>query len=108
MNYPWYNDPDDNTVWDDKGNIVVESCVSRDRAERIVACVNACKDITTEHLTQFPNWKLAVGNMARPGDVANLILKLGAYREALEAIVHCLEDEQWQSALSIANEALKP
>lgn len=80
-------------------------------ANRIVTCVNACKDITTEHLTQFPNWKLAVGNMARPGDVANLILKLGAYREALEAIVHCLEDGQdseWQSAFSIANEALKP
>lgn len=55
-------------------------------AQRIEACVNACKDITTEHLTQFPNWKLAVGNMARPGDVANLILKLGAYREALAQI----------------------
>ena len=50
-----------------------------------------------------------MGNLARPGDVANLLLKLGAYREALEAIVHCLEDGQdseWQSAFSIANEAL--
>lgn len=56
-------------------------------AKRIVACVNACKDISTEHLTQFPNWKLAVINMARPGDVANLILKLGAYREMMAKLV---------------------
>lgn len=108
MNYPWYNGPDDNTVWDDKGNIVVESCVSRDRAERIVACVNACKDISTEHLTQFPNWKLAVGNMARPGDVANLILSRGHYIQVLKDIVDVLErDQDWQAALRFANEALK-
>lgn len=86
-------------------------------AKRIVACVNACKDISTEHLTQFPNWKLAVGNTARPGDVANLILKLGAYREALAQIAardRAQEHEdnymlacRVNAVIGIAQEALK-
>ena len=71
-------------------------------AKRIVACVNACKDISTEHLTQFPNWKLAVINMARPGDVANLILKLGAYRDALAKIASRPMAQQIDDAYELA------
>ena len=91
--------------------------VTYEFAERVVACVNACKDISTEHLTQFPNWKLAVSNMARPGDVANLILKLGAYREALAQIAardRAQEHEdnymlacRVNAVIGIAQEALK-
>lgn len=98
---PWCVSADNAEVWDFDGCLVADCAeariegelVDQTNAQRIVACVNACKDITTEHLTQFPNWKLAVGNMARPGDVANLILKLGAYREMMAKLVeqarHC-------------------
>lgn len=78
-------------------------------AQRIIACVNACKDIETKYLLEFPNWKLAVATMARPGDVCNLILKLGTYREALEKIAKVsTEDFAYVGDLKvIAEEALK-
>lgn len=94
-------------IWDDEQKSLALGGVTYEFAERVVACVNACKDISTEHLNQFPNWKLAVGNMARPGDVANLILKLGAYREALALVAGLLEDGDWRTATARAREALK-
>ena len=97
MNYsptPWIANENGHDVIDADGMLVVQAYVSfcdreplaKSNIERIIACVNACKDIETKYLNEFPNWTLAVAHMARPGDVANLILKLGAYREALEKI----------------------
>lgn len=54
-------------------------------AEHIVACANACADIPTEHLVSM-NWQLAPKAGAKPVDVANLLLKLAAYRDALAKI----------------------
>ena len=114
---PWLLDKDGDVVGADCVVVVTAGTTSIEDAERIVACVNACKDISTEHLTQFPNWKLAVGNTARPGDVANLILKLGAYREALAQIAardRAQEHEdnymlacRVNAVIGIAQEALK-
>lgn len=112
MNYPWYNGPDDNTVWDDKGNIVVESCVSRDRAERIVACVNACKDIPTESLTAL-DWQLAPKAGARPIDVAKLLLKMDVYRNAMARLVvqakacNFTDEEGHQLTMNTAYQAIQ-
>lgn len=55
-------------------------------AQRIEACVNACASIPTESLIAL-NWQLAPMGGARPVDVAALLLKLVAYREAAEKLV---------------------
>jgi hypothetical protein len=54
-------------------------------AERIVACVNACTGIETEHLTAM-TWRLAPVAGAQPKDVAELILKMNRYQKALRMI----------------------
>lgn len=85
-------------------------------AQRIEACVNACKDIPTEALTGL-NWQLAPVGGARPVDVAALLLKLGAYRKALERIAEAAEAsldddsagviEDFNALVYTAQEALK-
>lgn len=73
-------------------------------AARILACVNACASIPTESLTAL-NWQLAPVGGARPVDVAALLLKLGAYREALENIAENPFDDDY--VLNTVKEALK-
>lgn len=104
-------------LWEGPEHSLALGGVTYEFAERIVACANACKDISTEHLTQFPNWKLAVATMARPGDVCNLILSRDKYMKALQNIadmtVASSDDDKIElvealnSAIWQATEALK-
>lgn len=55
-------------------------------AARIVACVNACADISTADLLQHVTWRAAVANMARPGDITNLVMRNERNAQVLEAI----------------------
>lgn len=55
-------------------------------AERIVACVNACKDIPTSALTAL-EWQLAIKGAATPEQVARLLLKLNEYRDMMAKLV---------------------
>ena len=71
--------------WDNADQSMALGGVSYEFAQRVAACINACADIPTESL-EFMNWQLAPKAGAKPIEVANLILKLGAYREALAKI----------------------
>lgn len=90
---PWIANENGHDVIDADGMLVVQAyaafCdrepLAKANIERIIACVNACASIPTESLTAL-NWQLAPVGGARPVDVAALLLKLGAYREALEKI----------------------
>lgn len=55
-------------------------------AKRIVACVNACKDIPTNALIAL-EWQLAVKGAATPEQVARLLLKLNEYRDMVAKLV---------------------
>lgn len=91
---PWIANENGHDVIDADGMLVVQAyaafCdrepLAQANIERIVACVNACASIPTESLTAL-NWQLAPVGGARPVDVAALLLKLGAYREAAEKLV---------------------
>jgi len=102
--------------WDNADQSMALGGVSYEFALRIAACVNACADIPTESLESM-NWQLAPKAGAKPIEVANLILKLGAYREALAQIAardRAQEHEdnymlacRVNAVIGIAQEALK-
>lgn len=59
---------------------------SADNAQRIVACVNACKDIPTSALTAL-EWQLTIKGAATPEQVARLLLKLNEYRDMMAKLI---------------------
>ena len=67
------------------GDVVLKETWKTD-AERIVACVNACKDIPTNALIAL-EWQLAVKGAATPEQVARLLLKLNEYRDMVAKLV---------------------
>lgn len=73
-------------IWDDENKSSALNGITYEFAERIVACVNACKDIPTESLTAL-DWQLAPKASARPVDVAKLLLKMDVYRNAMARLV---------------------
>ncbi len=91
---PWCVSTDNAEVWDSDGCLVADCAearvegelIDRANAERIVACVNACKDIPTNALIAL-EWQLAVKGAATPEQVARLLLKLNEYRDMVAKLV---------------------
>ena len=91
---PWCVSTDNAEVWDSDGCLVADCAearvegelIDRANAERIVACVNACKDIPTSALTAL-EWQLAIKGAATPEQVARLLLKLNEYRDMMAKLV---------------------
>lgn len=73
-------------IWDDENKSSALNGVTYEFAERVVACVNACKDIPTSALTAL-EWQLAIKGAATPEQVARLLLKLNEYRDMMAKLV---------------------
>lgn len=78
-------------IWDDEQKSLALGGVTYEFAERVVACVNACKDIPTSALTAL-EWQLAIKGAATPEQVARLLLKLNEYRDMMAKLV----DQAWR------------
>lgn len=99
-------------VWDDENKSSALNGVTYEFAERIVACVNACKDIPTESLTAL-DWQLAPKAGARPINVAKLLLKMDVYRNAMARLVvqakacNFTDEEGHQLTMNTAYQAIQ-
>ena len=99
-------------VWDDENKSSALNGITYEFAERIVACVNVCKDIPTESLTAL-DWLLAPKAGARPIDVAKLLLKMDVYRNALARLVvqakacNFTDEEGHQLTMNTAYQAIQ-
>ena len=85
---PWHIDTGFGGWWEvmsATGDVVFKEA-DKVEAERIVACVNACKDIPTSALTAL-EWQLAIKGAATPEQVARLLLKLNEYRDMMAKLV---------------------